>query len=142
MFRSFHDRRTWGFTECKFHGNRRFDDHIIDEPAVGFHCNELPADGIGAPRAGDNARHARAHGLFKTIIEGIDRIERAQLRGAGIGLLVNIIAFKAERILADANVRVRIDKSWQKPGASRVDHLAYRKLWELLHRARCDDFTF
>ena len=90
--------------------------------------------GLRSPGRVDNARHARAHGLFKTIIEGIDRIERAQLRGAGIGLLVNIIAFKAERILADANVRVRIDKSWQKPGASRVDHLAYRKLWELLHR--------
>lgn len=127
------------FTERKFHSDRRFDDHIVDEAAIGFHRDELPANGVGAPRAGDNTRHTRARSLFKAIIEGVNRVERAQLRGAGVSLLVNIIALKAERILADANVRVRIDKSGQKPGASRVDHLACRKLWELLHRAYGDN---
>ena len=111
------------FAKGALHGERLGHDHIVHVFAVGLHGHELAADHIGGAGPGGDQRHPVLIGFHKAAVRGVDRIERAQLRGDRIGDFVAIGAFLADTILPHADVAVRVYNAGHHILAGGVDHL-------------------
>ena len=95
--------------QCHLHGNRRFDNHIVDAEACRFNRCQLAADGIGAAGARHHCGHAGIERLAEAAVHRVNGINGAQLRGQGLRFLVAVVPLKGQPVLPHAKMRVRID---------------------------------
>ncbi len=93
-----------------FHGERSLHDHFVDTGAGRFHRRHLPADRVRAPGPRHHRRHAGRAGFPEAAVQRVHRVDRAELRGHGVGVLVAVVALEREGILPHPEMGVRVDK--------------------------------
>ena len=95
--------------QCHLHGNRRFDNHIVDAEACRFNRCQLAADGVGAAGARHHCGHAGIERLAEAAVHRVDGVDCPQLRRDRVGLFVAVVPLKGQPVLPHAKMRVRID---------------------------------
>ena len=125
----------------QLHGRRGLEDHLIHPAAVGFQGGELAADGVGAPRAGEDGGHPRLPGLLKAPVHGVDGVHRPQVGGAGVGGLVAVVPLNAGGVPEHPQVAVGIHKAGLDVSPLGVEDLPLPALGTLLHGAGPGDLV-
>ena len=113
----------WIFPEGHRHGQRGPDHHIVDPAAVGFHRYRLAPYGIGAARPGDHGRHPRLQRFPEAAVLWVDRVDRPELGGGGVGIFVPVVPLEAQAVLPHPDVGMGVDQPGKKPASSGVQLL-------------------
>ena len=111
------------FPQREFHGRGRGKNHLIHIAAGRVHDANLPCNGIGAARPDGNGGDTVFQSFAEGAVSGIYGIDRANLRGAGVGHLVGIVPLKVQAAFPDTNVAVRIDKAGSDQAAGGIKQL-------------------
>ena len=116
------------FSKRKFHRDRRLEHHAVDVVAKSFDGAELAADGVCAARPGDHGGDGGIHRLGKALVERVDGVDAAQVRGDRVGHLVEVVALKVQPFLGQPHVAVGVDKARIDGFACEVVHLLRGKI--------------
>src|SRR5439155_23071206 len=95
--------------------------HGVDGASPTFDRDGLAADRVARARVDVDGEDAAGDGVPEARLGRVDRVEGADVRGVGVGLLVDVAAGPALALLVDADVRVRVDQAGQDPVAVRRD---------------------
>lgn len=104
-----------------------------------FHGDELPADGIGAARAGEHAGDACGGGFGKAAVHGVYAVDGPQLGGDRIAHFVTLVGLYAQAVAAYAQVAMGVDKAGQGQRAGSI--VPFPVCRSLCHRPEGDNFS-
>ena len=127
------------FAQGEFHAARKAHAEIVDAAARRFHGDELPADGIGAARAGEHAGDACGDGFGKAAVHGVYAVDGPQLGGDRIAHFVTLVGLYAQAVAAYAQVAMGVDKAGQGQRAGSI--VPFPVCRSLRHRPEGDNFS-
>ena len=121
-------------TESALHGDRILNDHIVDAFTDRLDSDPGPADRIRAALSCRYRRHAGKRRHTDRRIQRIETVDRAQLRGAHIVILVIVSAFKTDSVTVQSQMAMCFYKTGIYVLTGGIDDFAFlRQICPDLH---------